>query len=217
LFCEEILLIFKSQFFISIERRSLSRLISFLFPQNLTEHINERNRSAQIAQRESQLLFQTLYFKGKSPEDPRCIVEAVIFSIRANGFLVNTFHSQSVNVKLKFNFKNYLNLKLHVLYIFSVFDIDKIQKEKKYFCIIRKLFYLKLDTDSNKEAPLYLVERPSMLPNIKVLLFAIVNFCLFVFRSTFHVMASKDQFTYKIVRYQLILNLSKISFLVHHT
>ena len=31
--------------------------------QNLTDHINERNRAAQIAQRESQILFQTLYFK----------------------------------------------------------------------------------------------------------------------------------------------------------
>jgi hypothetical protein len=85
--------------------------------------------------------------------------------------------------------------------------LDKIQKEKKYCCIIWKLFYLKLDTERNKETHLYLVERPSMLPNIKVLLFAIVNFCLFVFRSTFHVMASKDQFTYKTVRYQFNLNL----------
>ncbi len=145
------------------------RLISVSFPQNLTEHINERNRSAQIAQRESQLLFQTLYFKGKSPEDPRCIVEAVIFSIRANGFLVNTFQSNCVNVKLKFKYKNYLDLKLQqVLYIFLVFDLDKIQKEKKYCCIIRKLFYLKLDTERNKEAHLYLIERPSMLRNIKV-------------------------------------------------
>ena len=58
------------------------------FFKDLSEHINERNRSAQIAQRESQLLFQTLYFKDKSPEDPRCIVEGVIFSLRANGFLV---------------------------------------------------------------------------------------------------------------------------------
>ena len=58
------------------------------FFKDLSEHINERNRSAQIAQRESQLLFQTLYFKDKSAEDPRCIVEGVIFSLRANGFLV---------------------------------------------------------------------------------------------------------------------------------
>ncbi len=100
-----------------------------MFPQNLTEHINERNRSAQIAQRESQLLFQTLYFKGKSPEDPRCIVEAVIFSIRANGFLVNTFQSNCVNVKFKFKYKNYLNFKLQALYIFSVFRQNTKRKE----------------------------------------------------------------------------------------
>ena len=56
--------------------------------QDLTDHINERNRSAQLAQRESQLLFQTLYFKDKSVDDDRCIVDAVIFAIRANGFLV---------------------------------------------------------------------------------------------------------------------------------
>ena len=58
------------------------------FPQNLTDHINERNRSAQLAQRESQLLFQTLYFKDKSVDDDRCIVDAIIIALRANGFLV---------------------------------------------------------------------------------------------------------------------------------
>lgn len=56
--------------------------------QELSLHINERNRSAQNAQRSSQILFQTLYFRGKTPDDPRCISEAVIFSIRSNGFLV---------------------------------------------------------------------------------------------------------------------------------
>ena len=55
---------------------------------DLCEHINERNKAAQLAQRQSQLLFQTLYFRDKEPDDPRCIVEAVIFRIRSNGFLV---------------------------------------------------------------------------------------------------------------------------------
>ena len=50
--------------------------------QELSEHLNDRNKSAQNAQRSSMALFQTLYFKGKDPDDPRCIVEAVIFSIR---------------------------------------------------------------------------------------------------------------------------------------
>ena len=54
----------------------------------LCDHINERNKAAQLAQRESQLLFQTLFFRNKEPDDPRCIVEAVIFRIRTNGFLV---------------------------------------------------------------------------------------------------------------------------------
>ena len=50
--------------------------------QELSEHLNDRNKAAQNAQRSSQALFQTLYFKGKDPDDQRCIVEAVIFSIR---------------------------------------------------------------------------------------------------------------------------------------
>lgn len=54
----------------------------------LCEHINERNKAAQLAQRQSQLLFQTLFFRNKEPDDPRCIVEGVIFRIRSNGFLV---------------------------------------------------------------------------------------------------------------------------------
>ncbi len=56
--------------------------------QELCEHINERNRAAQNAQRDSQTLFQTLFFRGKAPDDPRCIVDAVIFDIRTNGLLV---------------------------------------------------------------------------------------------------------------------------------
>ena len=55
---------------------------------DLCDHINDRNKAAQLAQRQSQLLFQTLYFRNKEPDDPRCIVEAVIFRIRSNGFLV---------------------------------------------------------------------------------------------------------------------------------
>ncbi len=54
----------------------------------LSLHINDRNRAAQQAQRASQILFQTLFFKNKEPDDPRCVVDAVIFSVRANGFLV---------------------------------------------------------------------------------------------------------------------------------
>ena len=56
--------------------------------QELCDHINTRNRAAQRAQRDSQLLFQTLYFKDRPVSDPRCVVDAVIFSLRDNGFLV---------------------------------------------------------------------------------------------------------------------------------
>ena len=55
---------------------------------DLCDHINERNKAAQLAQRQSQLLFQTLFFQNKQPDDPLCIVEAVILRIRNNGFLV---------------------------------------------------------------------------------------------------------------------------------
>ena len=55
--------------------------------QELSEHLNDRNKAAQNAQRSSAALFQTLYFKGKDPDDPRCIVEAVIFSIRDYSFM----------------------------------------------------------------------------------------------------------------------------------
>ena len=28
------------------------------------------------------------YLQGKEPDDPRCVVDAVVFAIRANGFIV---------------------------------------------------------------------------------------------------------------------------------
>merc|ERR1719219_534060 len=56
--------------------------------QELCEHINTRNSAAQRAQRDSQILFQTLYFRDRPLSDPRCVVDAVIFSLRDNGFLV---------------------------------------------------------------------------------------------------------------------------------
>ena len=54
----------------------------------LCSHVNERNKAAQLAQRQSQLLFQTLFFKDRSPDDPKCIVDGVVFGIRQNGFIV---------------------------------------------------------------------------------------------------------------------------------
>ena len=47
-----------------------------------------RNRAAQRAQRDSQTLFQSLYFKDRALTDPRCVVDAVIFALRDNGVLV---------------------------------------------------------------------------------------------------------------------------------
>ncbi|XP_009902181.2 DIS3-like exonuclease 1 [Dryobates pubescens] len=57
--------------------------------QELCKHINNRNRAAQRAQKQSTELFQCMYFKDKAPEaEERCIADGVIYSIRTNGVLV---------------------------------------------------------------------------------------------------------------------------------
>ena len=45
-------------------------------------------QAAQYAQRESQELFQCLYFKGRGTDDENCVVDAVIFQLRLNGVFV---------------------------------------------------------------------------------------------------------------------------------
>jgi len=70
------------------ELKSPDQQMSNVELQELCEHINSRNRAAQRAQRDSQTLFQTLYFKDKPMSDPKCVTDAVIFSLRDNGFLV---------------------------------------------------------------------------------------------------------------------------------
>ncbi|XP_066512745.1 DIS3-like exonuclease 1 [Hoplias malabaricus] len=55
----------------------------------LAQQINNRNRAAQHAQKQSIELFQCLYFRDKDPlTDERCVADAIIYSIRANGILV---------------------------------------------------------------------------------------------------------------------------------
>ncbi|KAJ8417613.1 hypothetical protein AAFF_G00224560 [Aldrovandia affinis] len=55
----------------------------------LAHHINDKNRAAQHAQKQSTELFQCLYFKDKDPQvDERCVADAVVYAIRANGMLV---------------------------------------------------------------------------------------------------------------------------------
>ncbi|XP_061227155.1 DIS3-like exonuclease 1 isoform X2 [Neopsephotus bourkii] len=57
--------------------------------EELCKHINNRNRAAQRAQKQSTELFQCMYFKDKTPEtDERCVADGVIYSIRTNGVLV---------------------------------------------------------------------------------------------------------------------------------
>nr|XP_013000905.1 DIS3-like exonuclease 1 isoform X2 [Cavia porcellus] len=57
--------------------------------EELCRHINNRNRAAQHAQKQSTELFQCMYFKDKDPEtEERCIADGIIYSIRTNGVLV---------------------------------------------------------------------------------------------------------------------------------
>ncbi|XP_056147130.1 DIS3-like exonuclease 1 [Lampris incognitus] len=57
--------------------------------QEMAQHINNKSRAAQQVQKSSMELFQCLYFKEKdSQTDPRCVADAVIYAIRANGVLV---------------------------------------------------------------------------------------------------------------------------------
>uniref|UniRef100_A0A673L1V2 DIS3-like exonuclease 1 n=1 Tax=Sinocyclocheilus rhinocerous TaxID=307959 RepID=A0A673L1V2_9TELE len=56
--------------------------------EELTQHINNKNRAAQHAQKQSTELFQCLYFRDKDAKtDERCVADAVIYAVRANGFL----------------------------------------------------------------------------------------------------------------------------------
>uniref|UniRef100_A0A8C9VND5 DIS3-like exonuclease 1 n=1 Tax=Scleropages formosus TaxID=113540 RepID=A0A8C9VND5_SCLFO len=57
--------------------------------EEIAQHINNKNRAAQQAQKQSIELFQCLYFKDKDPlTDQRCVAEAIIYAMRANGILV---------------------------------------------------------------------------------------------------------------------------------
>ncbi|KAK6294086.1 hypothetical protein J4Q44_G00349160 [Coregonus suidteri] len=64
--------------------------------EEVAQQINNKNRAAQHAQKAAQHaqkvsteLFQCLYFRDKDPEtDERCVADAVIYTIRANGMLV---------------------------------------------------------------------------------------------------------------------------------
>ncbi|GAB1611006.1 DIS3-like exonuclease 1 [Argonauta hians] len=58
--------------------------------QRFCDHINVKHRAAQNAQRDSQKMFQALYFKDKSPEKDSddLIAEAIVIQLRANGVLV---------------------------------------------------------------------------------------------------------------------------------
>lgn len=57
--------------------------------EETAQHINNKNRAAQRAQKTSTELFQTLFFKDRDPEtDLSCEADAVIYAVRDNGVLV---------------------------------------------------------------------------------------------------------------------------------
>ncbi|XP_062516622.1 DIS3-like exonuclease 1 [Corticium candelabrum] len=54
---------------------------------NLSQHMNNKHKAAQQAQRSSVELFQAIFFSDVS-DDQKCVCEAVIFGFRSNGLLV---------------------------------------------------------------------------------------------------------------------------------
>jgi len=45
-------------------------------------------QASQYAQRESQELFQCLFFRGRGTDDDKCVVDAIVCQLRANGVMV---------------------------------------------------------------------------------------------------------------------------------
>uniref|UniRef100_A0A3B3DPL0 DIS3-like exonuclease 1 n=1 Tax=Oryzias melastigma TaxID=30732 RepID=A0A3B3DPL0_ORYME len=57
--------------------------------EELAQHINNKNWTAQRAQSASTGLFQCLFFRDRDPQtDLRCLADAIVYSIRDNGVLV---------------------------------------------------------------------------------------------------------------------------------
>ncbi|XP_027053646.1 DIS3-like exonuclease 1 isoform X3 [Pocillopora damicornis] len=72
----------------AVENDNNNQLPSNKELQETCHHINIKHRAAQNAQKESVDLFQCLFFQDLSEDDERRNCDAVIFSLRANGFLV---------------------------------------------------------------------------------------------------------------------------------
>nr|KAG5699567.1 hypothetical protein BaRGS_033763 [Batillaria attramentaria] len=56
--------------------------------EELTSHMNVKHRAAQHAQRDSQELFQSMFFREHEAEKDVCTVDAIIYQLRANGLMV---------------------------------------------------------------------------------------------------------------------------------
>lgn len=72
----------------AVKQESTVKLPTCSQLEEMSQHINKKHRSAQYAQRESQELFQCLYFRGRGTDEENCIVDAVIYQLRVNGVFV---------------------------------------------------------------------------------------------------------------------------------
>ncbi|XP_008308916.1 DIS3-like exonuclease 1 [Cynoglossus semilaevis] len=72
------------------EEKALSKMLaSNKEVEQMSQHINKKNRAAKRAQKLSTELFQCLFFKDRDPQsDPHCMADGIIYSIRDDGVLV---------------------------------------------------------------------------------------------------------------------------------
>ncbi|KAL8586444.1 hypothetical protein ACOMHN_050039 [Nucella lapillus] len=56
--------------------------------EEMTEHMNSKHRAAQNAQRDSQELFQSMFFRDREDGDDVCTSDAIVYQLRTNGVFV---------------------------------------------------------------------------------------------------------------------------------
>lgn len=72
----------------AVENEDVDKLLNNKELQETCHHINIKHRAAQNAQKESVVLFQSLFFQDLPEDDGRRNCDSVIFNLRANGVLV---------------------------------------------------------------------------------------------------------------------------------
>lgn len=63
-------------------------LLNNLELQDLCDHMNEKHRAAQNAQRASQEMFQAFFFRDRSADSECLVADAIVIQLRANGVVV---------------------------------------------------------------------------------------------------------------------------------